>query len=87
VRLECRPERFCLTIEDSGPGMEPAALSWLGERFFHVPDNSASGSGLGWSIAQRVAAPARFCPARAAVGIAGRSRRHRLRSGALSARR
>lgn len=60
VRLECAPERFCLTIEDSGPGMEPAVLSRLGERFFRVPGNSASGSGLGWSIAQRIAAPHGF---------------------------
>jgi two-component system OmpR family response regulator/two-component system response regulator QseB len=47
---------WCQEVEDSGPGMEPAALSRLGERFFGVPGNGASGSGLGWSIAQRIAA-------------------------------
>lgn len=60
VRLACGPARFSLTVEDSGPGMEPATLSRLGERFFRVPGNGASGSGLGWSIAQRIAAPHGF---------------------------
>jgi two-component system sensor histidine kinase QseC len=44
-----------LRIEDSGPGLEPADIERLGERFFRVIGSGQSGSGLGWSIAQRIA--------------------------------
>lgn len=45
-----------LTIEDSGPGLDPAAIGRLGERFFRVMGSQASGSGLGLSIVRRIAA-------------------------------
>jgi two-component system, OmpR family, sensor histidine kinase QseC len=45
-----------LAVEDSGPGMETAQRDRLGERFFRVTGNEASGSGLGWSIVRRIAA-------------------------------
>ena len=45
-----------LAVEDSGPGMEAAQRDRLGERFFRVTGNEASGSGLGWSIVRRIAA-------------------------------
>lgn len=60
VQLRCQNDRFDLTIEDSGPGMPPADLLRLGERFFRVPGSGASGSGLGWSISRRVAISHRF---------------------------
>ena len=41
---------------DDGPGLAPAQRSRLGERFFRADGQSASGSGLGWSIVQRVVA-------------------------------
>jgi len=44
-----------LTVEDSGPGLSDADLTRLGERFFRVLGNGADGSGLGWSIVQRIA--------------------------------
>ena len=44
------------TVEDSGPGMEPADMQRLGERFFRVLGTGRTGSGLGWSIVQRIAA-------------------------------
>lgn len=47
-----------LRVEDSGPGMSDAELRRLGERFFRVPGNAGSGSGLGWSIVRRIAATA-----------------------------
>jgi two-component system sensor histidine kinase QseC len=47
--------RVHLTVEDSGPGMDEAARQRLGERFFRVLGSGESGSGLGWSIVQRVA--------------------------------
>ena len=44
-----------LAVEDSGPGLDEAARARLGERFFRVLGNEASGSGLGWSIVRRIA--------------------------------
>ncbi|GAB3356078.1 MULTISPECIES: ATP-binding protein [Giesbergeria] len=44
-----------LCVEDSGPGMTQAAIDRLGERFFRVLGTGQSGSGLGWSIVQRIA--------------------------------
>lgn len=55
VQLRCEAGRFSLAIEDSGPGIEPADLARLGERFFRVAGSGESGSGLGWSIARRIA--------------------------------
>jgi two-component system sensor histidine kinase QseC len=43
-----------LSVGDSGPGLADADRSRLGERFFRVPGTSESGSGLGWSIVQRI---------------------------------
>ena len=45
-----------LTVQDSGPGLAPADLTRLGERFFRVLGTSATGSGLGWSIVRHIAA-------------------------------
>ncbi|WP_374566095.1 ATP-binding protein [Ideonella sp.] len=44
-----------LTIEDSGAGLDAAALARLGERFYRAGDQASPGSGLGWSIARRIA--------------------------------
>lgn len=44
-----------LTLEDGGPGLEPAQLARLGERFFRVAGQELPGSGLGWSIIRRIA--------------------------------
>lgn len=44
-----------LRVDDSGPGVSEADLQRLGQRFFRVPGHDASGTGLGWSIVQRVA--------------------------------
>ncbi len=43
-----------LVVEDSGPGLPPEALTRLGERFFRVLGTAQAGSGLGWSIVQRL---------------------------------
>ena len=45
----------CLVVEDSGPGLTPQEQARLGERFFRVLGTGQSGSGLGWSIVQRIA--------------------------------
>ena len=44
-----------LSVEDSGPGLTPDDQARLGERFFRVLGTGQSGSGLGWSIVQRIA--------------------------------
>jgi two-component system, OmpR family, sensor histidine kinase QseC len=60
ARIEARVERstegVVLAVEDSGPGLSPQDLARLGQRFFRVAGSDAAGSGLGWSIAQRIAA-------------------------------
>jgi two-component system, OmpR family, sensor histidine kinase QseC len=44
-----------LVVQDSGPGLDDHDLIRLGDRFFRVPGTGADGSGLGWSIVQRLA--------------------------------
>lgn len=56
VAVRQRAGGVVLSVEDSGPGLEPTDLDRLGERFFRVPGSLESGSGLGWSIARRIAA-------------------------------
>jgi two-component system sensor histidine kinase QseC len=55
VSLECISGQTRLTVEDSGPGMTPAEMARLGERFYRVLGNDQPGSGLGWSIVKRLA--------------------------------
>jgi two-component system sensor histidine kinase QseC len=45
-----------LSLDDSGPGMSSADRERIGERFFRVVGSGQEGSGLGWSIARRIAA-------------------------------
>jgi two-component system sensor histidine kinase QseC len=45
-----------LSVEDSGRGLSEADIRRLGERFFRVLGSGQSGSGLGWSIVNRIAA-------------------------------
>ncbi|GLQ95956.1 sensor histidine kinase [Dyella mobilis] len=47
-------EDICLAVEDNGPGVPPAWLERLGERFFRVPGSDEEGSGLGLAIVQRI---------------------------------
>jgi two-component system sensor histidine kinase QseC len=56
IGLLQKNERFVLSVEDSGPGLPESDRRRLGERFFRVPGNGESGSGLGWSIVKRIAA-------------------------------
>jgi len=43
-----------LRVEDSGPGMTESEMAHLGERFYRVLGNEQPGSGLGWSIVNRI---------------------------------
>lgn len=45
-----------IDITDNGPGIDPAFLPHLGERFFRPPGQEKTGSGLGLSIIHRIAA-------------------------------
>jgi two-component system, OmpR family, sensor histidine kinase QseC len=55
VSLSRRNERVVLGVEDGGAGLSHDDLRRLGERFFRAQGNGQSGSGLGWSIVQRIA--------------------------------
>jgi len=44
-----------LLIEDSGPGIAPGDLERVMDRFYRIPGQSASGSGLGLSIVSTIA--------------------------------
>ena len=56
VRVERSSNEIVLSVEDSGPGLPADDLRRLGQRFFRVTGTEAVGSGLGWSIVQRIAA-------------------------------
>jgi two-component system sensor histidine kinase QseC len=55
VRVAQSPGKVNLSVEDSGPGMSAPEMARLGERFFRVLGHAQPGSGLGWSIVQRIA--------------------------------
>ncbi len=67
VGLARQGARVLLTVQDSGPGLSEAQAARLGERFFRVLGTGEAGSGLGWSIVQRIAA------AHGATVVTGRS--------------
>ena len=48
-------DRARLAVEDAGPGVPPEYRSRMFDRFFRLPGDSSRGSGLGLSIARRVA--------------------------------
>ena len=45
-----------LAVENGGPALTPEALALMGERFHRFEGQAEAGSGLGVSIAQRIAA-------------------------------
>jgi two-component system sensor histidine kinase QseC len=55
VAGRCDGTHVILEVEDSGPGMSETDLARIGERFFRVLGAQEAGSGLGWSIVQRIA--------------------------------
>lgn len=54
TRLVGRNDTFSLVVEDSGPGVRAEELGKLGARFYRKAGFAESGSGLGWSICERV---------------------------------
>jgi two-component system sensor histidine kinase QseC len=73
VRTASRNHTVVLSVEDSGPGLPDADRERLGERFFRVPGTAESGSGLGWSVVQRIvglhAATVRVCRSETLGGL------------------
>jgi two-component system sensor histidine kinase QseC len=55
VSVQSGAKGVVLCVQDSGPGMPPAEMQRLGERFFRVLGTDQPGSGLGWSIVRRIA--------------------------------
>jgi len=55
VSVRHREGRATLIVENSGPGLAEDDMRRLGERFFRAQKSGQSGSGLGWSIVQRIA--------------------------------
>ena len=58
ARIEAQrldPRHVQVTVQDSGAGLASTDMARLGERFFRVLGNSATGSGLGWSIVRHIA--------------------------------
>ncbi len=54
-------ERAHIDILDQGPGIDPAWIGRVGERFVRPPGQSEPGSGLGLSIVMRIAALHGLC--------------------------
>ena len=55
VRVGRRDDRAVVSVADEGPGVAPEQRAWLGRRFHRLPGSAAPGSGLGLSIALRIA--------------------------------
>jgi two-component system sensor histidine kinase QseC len=56
LQVQADPHEVRLQVDDSGPGMAPADLARLGERFFRALGQGQPGSGLGLSIVGRIVA-------------------------------
>jgi len=56
VQVGSQDGHTLLQVQDSGAGMSAAEMARLGERFYRVLGHKQPGSGLGWSIVQRIAA-------------------------------
>jgi len=54
ARVGSEGARAIVCIEDSGPGVDPALLPRLQERFFRVNPQQGDGAGLGLSIVSRI---------------------------------
>lgn len=56
TQVDVRWSHRTLTIQDNGAGVKPDVLARLGERFYRPLGQAASGSGIGISLMQQIAA-------------------------------
>ncbi len=55
IGASCQADEVQIDVADTGPGIEPEDLEHLFERFYRIPGSeSAEGSGLGLSVAQKI---------------------------------
>lgn len=54
VNVETGGESHLITVEDTGPGIEPACREYVFERFARLSDASIPGSGLGLAIVRQI---------------------------------
>jgi two-component system, OmpR family, sensor histidine kinase QseC len=54
VEIATDGEKIILTVSDSGPGISAKEIERVFDRFYRVPENGESGSGLGLSIVKRI---------------------------------
>lgn len=55
LSASCAADTVQISVADTGPGIEPEDIGHLFERFYRIPGSeSAEGSGLGLSVAQKI---------------------------------
>jgi signal transduction histidine kinase len=55
ISANCQDKEIQIGVADTGPGIEPEDMPHLFERFYRIPGSeSAEGSGLGLSVAQKI---------------------------------
>ena len=55
ISAGCQADELQIDVADTGPGISPEDLKHLFERFYRIPGSeSAEGSGLGLSVAQKI---------------------------------
>jgi signal transduction histidine kinase len=55
ISASCQADEAQISVADTGPGITPEDLEHLFERFYRIPGSeSAEGSGLGLSVAQKI---------------------------------
>jgi signal transduction histidine kinase len=56
LRVEFVPQQFQVYVDDTGPGIPPAAIAHLFDKFYRAPnvEGVADGTGLGLTIAKRI---------------------------------
>lgn len=55
LEVKAGADAYTLSVRDNGPGVPPAMLARLGERFYRGRESTAEGNGLGLAIVARVA--------------------------------
>jgi len=55
LEVSAEADGYSLSVRDNGPGVPPATLARLGERFYRGRETTTEGNGLGLAIVSRVA--------------------------------